>query len=239
MREYNVYIDESGDEGINKGSKYFILTAVIVEKKKDLEISKSIDKIKENLELNIKTQLHWNSIRGKPNKCMVLNSIVENDITIINVIIDTYSIKFIKSNKIYYYFSAYLYERICWFMSAKNGVANIIISTRGQLKKEELLNFLKENNNDKFSINTKYINNIKLVPNEKKKLLQMADSCCSSLFQFLKYNDESTKTYINILKPRIFNQHRKYIGYGIKIVPKTIINGTNKVIENLINIFRK
>ena len=29
--EYNVYIDESGDEGINKGSKYFILTAIIVE----------------------------------------------------------------------------------------------------------------------------------------------------------------------------------------------------------------
>ena len=31
--EYNVYIDESGDEGINKGSKYFILTAIIVKKK--------------------------------------------------------------------------------------------------------------------------------------------------------------------------------------------------------------
>lgn len=27
-KEYNVYIDESGDEGINKGSKYFILTAL-------------------------------------------------------------------------------------------------------------------------------------------------------------------------------------------------------------------
>ena len=39
--EYNVYIDESGDEGINKGSKYFILTAIIVKKEKDLEISKS------------------------------------------------------------------------------------------------------------------------------------------------------------------------------------------------------
>ena len=34
-REYNVYIDESGDEGINKGSKYFILTAIIVDKEKD------------------------------------------------------------------------------------------------------------------------------------------------------------------------------------------------------------
>ncbi len=63
QKEYNVYIDESGDEGINKGSKYFILTAIIVEKEKDLEISKFVDKIKESLEMNIKTQPHW-----KPNE---------------------------------------------------------------------------------------------------------------------------------------------------------------------------
>ena len=35
MKEYNIYIDESGDEGINKGSKFFILTAIIVEKEKE------------------------------------------------------------------------------------------------------------------------------------------------------------------------------------------------------------
>ena len=35
-KDYNVYIDEAGDEGLNKGSKYFILTAVIVPKNKDL-----------------------------------------------------------------------------------------------------------------------------------------------------------------------------------------------------------
>lgn len=58
MKEYNVYIDESGDEGINKGSKYFILTAIILEKEKDLEVSKAVDRIKNNLELNLKTQLH-------------------------------------------------------------------------------------------------------------------------------------------------------------------------------------
>lgn len=32
VKEYNVYIDESGDEGIRRGSKYFILTAIIVSK---------------------------------------------------------------------------------------------------------------------------------------------------------------------------------------------------------------
>ncbi len=52
--EYNVYIDESGDEGINKGSKYFILTAIIVKKEKDLEISRTVDLIKENLEMSKK-----------------------------------------------------------------------------------------------------------------------------------------------------------------------------------------
>ena len=38
------YIDESRDEGINKGSKYFILTAIIVEKTKDLETYRVINK---------------------------------------------------------------------------------------------------------------------------------------------------------------------------------------------------
>lgn len=33
-KEFNVYIDESGDEGIRRGSKFFILTAVLVKKKK-------------------------------------------------------------------------------------------------------------------------------------------------------------------------------------------------------------
>lgn len=238
MKEYNVYIDESGDEGIHKGSKYFILTAVIVEKEKDLEISKSIDEIKSNLELNKKTQLHWNSIKGKPNKLMVLNTIAKNDITIIHVIIDTYSIKFIQSNRIYFYFSGYLYERICWFMNYKNGKANIIISTRGQLKKSDLLNYISKNNNNKFKINTNYINSIKLVANNKKKLLQMADCCCSSLFQYLRYNDSITKEYIKILKPKIYNYNGKYVGYGIKLVPSTIINIENKITTNLIDIFK-
>ncbi|HIT38330.1 MAG TPA: DUF3800 domain-containing protein [Candidatus Onthousia faecipullorum] len=49
MKEYNIYIDEFGDEEINKGPKYFILTAIIVEKTKDLEVSKVVDKIKDKL----------------------------------------------------------------------------------------------------------------------------------------------------------------------------------------------
>ena len=117
--EYNVYIDESGDEGINKGSKYFILTAIIVNKKDDLEISKKVDLIKTNLEMNVKSQLHWKLIKGYPNKKMIMEIVRDLNVNIINIIVDTKSIKLIPSNDIYNYFSGYLYERICWFIKEK------------------------------------------------------------------------------------------------------------------------
>ena len=91
--EYNVYIDESGDEGINKGSKFFILTALIVDKKKDLIVSKCVDEIKFNLEMNIKSQLHWKLLKGMPNKKMIMKIVSNQDLKIINIIVDTSSIK--------------------------------------------------------------------------------------------------------------------------------------------------
>lgn len=218
---YNVYIDESGDEGIHKGSKYFVLTAIIVDKKKDLQISKVVDKIKQNLELNIKSQLHWNKIKGYPNKKMIMKIINETDLTIINIVIDTTKIKFIPSSNIYNYFSGYLFERLCRFASAHKASINIKISSRGNLKKSDLIDFLNDKNNDKFKIDTSRINEIKIFPNSSKKLLQLADCCCSALGQALKYNDEAHHSYIKYLKPKFYSYKGKYLGYGLKYVPST------------------
>lgn len=221
-KEYNVYIDESGDEGIRRGSKYFILTAILVEKSKDLEVAKTVDKIKENLEINIKTQLHWNTIKGYPNKLMIMQNVSNTDITIINIVIDTSKINFITTNEIYNHFSGYLYERICWFVRDKNAVANINISSRGEnLTKKNLIDFLKKNNG-KFRIDYSRIKSIKIYPNSQKKLLQLADCCCSALGQALKYNDEKHHNYITYLKKKLYMYKRKYVGYGLKYVPSNI-----------------
>ena len=151
-KEYNVYIDEAGDEGIRRGSKFFILTAILVEKEKDLQIAKLVDQIKENIEISIKSQLHWNTIKGYPNKLMIMQNINQTDIIIINIVIDTNKINFINTNEIYNHFSGYLYERICWFVKDKNAIANINISSRGEnLTKANLINFLKKNDG-KFKI---------------------------------------------------------------------------------------
>lgn len=222
MKEYNVYIDESGDEGINKGSKFFILTAVLVEKDKDLGISKCIDKIKEFLEMNIKSQLHWKLIKGYPNKIMIMSNINEMNINIINIVIDTTKIKFIHSKEIYNHFSGYLYERICWFVRDKNALANINISSRGEnLTKSDLISFLKEHN-EKFQIEYDKIKDIKIYPNSQKRLLQLADCCCSSLNQALKYHDKQHFEYIYYLKEKFYKYKENYINYGLKHVPSNI-----------------
>lgn len=203
IKEYNVYIDESGDEGINKGSRYFILTAIIVEREKDLITSQKVDEIKSNLEMNIKSQLHWKLIKGYPNKKMIMETIKDLDIKIINVIVDTKCIKLIPSNNIYNYFSGYLYERICWYMNEVNGIANINISSRGNLSKKSLSEYLNSNNHKKF----------------EKKLLQLADCCCSALFQALKYNDETHFKYIKEIKNKLYLKGKNLISYGLKLVP--------------------
>ena len=53
---------KAGDEGIKRGSEWFILTAIIVPKEYDLTLSNKIVSIKETLNMNRKEQLHWNKI---------------------------------------------------------------------------------------------------------------------------------------------------------------------------------
>lgn len=236
MKEYNIYIDESGDEGINKGSKFFILTAIIVEKEKDLVISKVVDEIKSNLELNTKIQLHWKLLKGLPNKNMIMEKISSLDIKIINIIIDTKCIQIIPSNNIYNYFSGYLYERICWYMTDCNGVANINISLRGNLSKKKLSEYINSNNHKKFNIDATKIKRIKIIPNERKKLLQLADCCCSALFQSLKYHDKTHFEYISKIKDKLYCKNNNLLSYGLKLVPSS---SEAKELTALINYLNK
>lgn len=231
-REYNVYIDESGDEGIKKGSKYFILTAIIVNKEEDLVIAKNIDIIKQNLEINIKNQLHWKLLKGRPNKIMIMETISKLNIKIINVVINTKSILLIPSNNIYNFFSGYLYERICWYMNDVNGIANINISARGNLSKKNLSSYLNSKNHKKFDIDVSKINSIKIIPNERKRLLQLADCCCSALFQALKYHDDNHFEYVSIKQNKIYIKNDNLLSYGLKLVPS---NSKSHEVFDLIN----
>jgi len=220
--EYNAYIDESGDEGINRGSNYFILTAIIVKKENDLDIARKVDSIKENLELNRISQLHWNRVKGRPNKQMIVDSIKDLDIILINVIIDTRKIKFIPSKDMYYYFTEYLYERISKMMIEMNGCASLYISSRSQLNKEDLIGYIKRRSK-KHSIDYSRINltkeQIKIHPNKQKRILQLADCCCSALGHAIKYNNKQCCDIYKPLLSKCYSRYNHINNYGIKFVP--------------------
>lgn len=165
----------------------------------------------------------------------------KQDLIIINIVIDTSEIKFIRTKDIYYYFTGYLYERICKIMRKEKAIANINISSRSNLNKNDLVNFLKSHN-DKHQIEYDKIGEIKIYPNAQKRMLQIADCCCSCLGQALKYDNQLVCSLYKPLIKKLYKEKGHFISNGLKFVPpgskpdnlKFLDRSTNKksVIKN-------
>lgn len=210
-----------GDEGINRGSEWFILTAIIVPKEYDLSLSNKILKIKEAMKMNRKDQLHWNRILKYDKKIQIIYDLISENFKIIHVAINTYKINKLKSKDLYPYFMSYLIERVSYYVSNNKGTCNIFISTRNENKKEKNEHLKSELMNKRryHHIAIKCINNIKFIDNRDRNLLQLADVCCSSFAQAIKYNTPQEWEYVLKLKSNIWNYKGLIIGYGIKFYP--------------------
>jgi len=161
---------------------------------------------------------------------MIIDLLSKQDFHIIHILINTQQINSIPSNRVYNYYSGYLFERITWFLN-DNDTININISSRGNLNKKNLCSYLQ--NNIKHRIYFNKINNIKVYPNAQKKLLQLADVCCSSLGQALKYNDDKHKFYIKTLSKKLYKKNNNLLSYGLKIVPPNTLPIQLKWLEQL------
>jgi hypothetical protein len=219
--EYNVYIDESGDEGIKRGSEWFILTAIIVPKEYDLTLSNKIVNIKEKMKMDRKDQLHWNKILKYDKKIQIIYDLIAENFKIIHIAINTFEIEKLKSKDLYPYFMSYLIERVSYYVYGNKGKCNIFISTRqdnNKQKNEYLKNELTSKKNY-HHIKIECIQNIKFIDNRERNLLQLADVCCSSFAQAIKYNTHQEWEYVLKLKANIWNYKNHVIGYGIKFYP--------------------
>lgn len=221
INEYNVYIDESGDEGIKRGSKWFILTAIIVPKEYDNKLSQKIVDIKTSMNMNRKDQLHWNKILKYEKKINIIYQLIAENFKIIHIAINTNEITTLKSKDIYPYFMSYLIERVTYYIKHNKAKCNIFISTRqdNSKTKNEYLKQELINTRSYHHIRADCINNIKFIDNRDRNLLQLADVCCSSFAQAIKYNQEDQWEYVLKLKSNILNYKGNIIGNGIKFYP--------------------
>lgn len=231
-KEFIAYIDESGDEGIKRGTEWFILTAVIVSKEEDVKISRAIDDIKAKLEIPPKKPFHWKEIRNKhvSKKRFAIDRISEEDFLYVNVAVNTYDIQNVKlqGKLLYNYFCRYLLERISWCIDDNHGIVTLVFSNRANISYPELRDYLEVLKHDKScQIRWHAINDYFYVLEPgQRKMLQFADACASSLAEALNkdtfgYYDER---FVMTLQNKLYRRKGNLLSYGLKIFPNEFLS---------------
>lgn len=120
VADYTIYIDEAGDLGLNRGTRWFVLSAVIIKKENEKNIRQIIEKLKSTL--NYK-EIHFRKLRHFEKRAYVVNSLYQCPFLFCNVILDTTKVKLqprdMESNKsvlLYNYMCRFLLERVSWFL---------------------------------------------------------------------------------------------------------------------------
>lgn len=224
MSDCTVYIDEAGDLGTKKGTRWFVLTAVVVDKKNESSIRTNLAQIKTRL--NVKC-IHIRELRDYNKRAFVARELNEEQFTFMCVIADTQKLDPAKlpstdplSVTAYNYSCRLLLERVSWFLRDSGKVADIVLSARGTKRDSELIDYITnkllpypdnqivENVFDKISAKSA----------GSWDLLQLADVCATSTFLAYEVNGWEIRTpcFLKTLSSHLYKYNGKTDKYGIK-----------------------
>lgn len=220
MSDYTVYIDESGDLGIGRGTQWFVLSAVLVKKTDEPRIRAAISRIKGKL--NVK-EIHLRKITDFIKRAYIVRELSEEPFVYMNVIVDTnkFDKEKIPSPLIAYNFVCkYLLQRASWYMEEVDGVADIVLSARGTSRDGELITYIK----DKLlpyhgnRIIQERFDKITAKSASEWDMLQLADVCATSMFLAYEKNwfGATLPCYSLVLKDHLYYKNGRVLSYGIK-----------------------
>ena len=213
---YTVYIDEAGDLGIKRGTKWFIISAVIVPISEEPSIRSTLSAIK--TKFNIK-DIHLRKINDFYKTAYIISQIKLHTFTTVNILMDTDICPLKDSIKTYNYMCRILLERVAWFLRDNDSKANIVLSSRGTKRDGELIQYIKYKL-IKYDYNEipDVFCKIQSKPSSSWDLLQLADICATSMFKAYEINSLGfvTPCHINNLKDKIYKYNGKSDKYGLK-----------------------
>lgn len=216
MDKSTVYIDEAGDLGCQRGTKWFVITAVIVDKDKENEIRQIMNVIKSRLNVR---EIHLRKIMDYYRRSYIVKELKEGCFTYINVIADTNNIR-LSPEIAYNYMCRMLLERVSWFLRDSKRTADIILSARGTSKDGELIEYIKDKlisfgNNQ---IASGVFDKVKAKTANSWDMLQLADVCTTTTFLAHETNGWGFKTpcYFKALKSHLYKHNGKVMKYGMK-----------------------
>lgn len=214
-----VYIDEAGDLGIHRGTQWFVLTAVIIDKVAEPSIRASLKSIKTRLNLQ---KIHFRNVKDFQRKCYIVDSIATQDFTMISVLFDTnqFDKHQLPSDRIAYNFICrYLIERVSWVLRDSNRRGDIILSSRGTSHDQELVDYI-QNKLIPFPENqiANVFDSVSAKPASLWDMLQVADVCATSMFYAFEVGgfDFTTPCYSYRLLKHMYAHNGTILSYGIK-----------------------
>ena len=217
-KEYSIYIDEAGDLGYRKGTKWFIISACIVENKTEKEIRNRIENIKKALNVN---EVHLRNIKDFPKRIFIVNEIKDLPFTYINILVDTDKRDpKLNSNTAYNYACRLLVERITWFLRDNKGTGKIVLSSRGTSRDKELIDYIKNLLNYNYNEVKRNITKIEAKPFGSWDLLQLADVCATTTFlafEVAKYNLKYP-CYMYKIANHLYKHSDATKNYGLKFL---------------------
>ena len=143
MADCTIYIDEAGDLGINRGTKWFVLSACIVAKADEPLIRSRFAEVKKRLNIN---EIHVRKITDFNKRAFLVREINDLPFTYLNVLVDTTQFdqqKIPESSIAYNYVCKYLLQRVSLYLKDTDQTADIVLSARGTSKDGELITYIR------------------------------------------------------------------------------------------------
>ena len=214
---YTVYIDEAGDLGCKRGTKWFVLTGVIVDKTKEKSIREIIRHLKSRINVN---EIHLRKIVDFNKRAYIVRELNEADFVYINIIIDTDLLQSKNSVFTYNYACRLLLERVSWYVRDNNAQADIILSARGTSRDNELIQYIYSkllvDTDNNIASNT--LKNIRAMHSNERDLLQLADVCATTTFLAYEINAWEIRMpcFFKVLSDHLYKYGQKLDTYGLK-----------------------
>lgn len=220
MADCTVYIDEAGDLGFQRGTQWFVLSAVVVNKKDEPHIRAKLSQIKARLNVN---EIHLRKLTDFYKRAFAVREIDEEDFTYMCVVADTNKLDYskIKSAAIAYNYSCrLLLERVSLFLLDTKRIGDIVLSARGTSRDGELIAYIK----DKLlpypynQILENVFGTIAAKTSGSWDLLQLADICATTMFLAYEKNGWGFRSpcFTKVLSRHLYQHSGNLDKYGIK-----------------------
>ena len=243
--EMYAYIDESGDDGTGgKGTKWFVITALIASQEEASALGYTYHRIKQRINLGADKVLHWYKLSHLRKKA-VAEELANNDFSICSVLVDTQHQDIVntslKGKRLYFYTFRRLVERITWYCDDKGYKVRIYAENKGGISYEELnvyLNYIQSQPD--CEIRKGCILGVHPKAKTQSNLLQLTDCVCGAVYNAIEYKYGVIEdSYLLMLKDKLYKRSDKVFGYGIKFMPHKsklipqILSGEYKWLNNI------